>query len=371
MINFGIPYFISGLTTVQNSATLTIEPGVELRFNPAATNPRLIIGESGTGTSGGLIARGTASQPIIFTSDAADPEPGDWANIVFRSNVTDDSIIAHAVIEYGGYPSQGNIYISGSSPAIQNCMVRFIADSGIHLYDSNSEISCTEIQHNITGIHTALSNPVITNNNLSGNVNYGLYNNSAASVVDARHNWWGDPSGPAGVGSGSGDAVSNYVVYDPWLTQKSACILEPAMAVEPTAVDFGPVGIGDVSGIQVVSISNQGPGGLMIDGLDVAADSDFFLADRSCLRRFLAAGDFCDVWLAFAPNNIGDRAASLVISSNDPAASEVVVDLTGQGQLVTDFDYDLDVDGRDLATLAADPDLILLSVFAGSFGRRY
>ena len=61
----------------------------------------------------------------------------------------------------------------------------------------------------------------------------------------------------------------------------------------------------------------------------------------------------------------------MVISSNDPAASEVVVDLTGQGQLVTDFDDDLDVDGRDLAALAADPGLICLSVFAGSFGRVY
>jgi hypothetical protein len=35
--------------------------------------------------------------------------------------------------------------------------------------------------------------------------------------VDATNNWWGDVSGPSGVGPGTGDAVSVDVDYDPWL----------------------------------------------------------------------------------------------------------------------------------------------------------
>jgi len=37
-------------------------------------------------------------------------------------------------------------------------------------------------------------------------------------IFDATHNWWGDISGPSGLGPGIGDAVSANVDYDPWLT---------------------------------------------------------------------------------------------------------------------------------------------------------
>jgi hypothetical protein len=43
----GSPHIIQGLTTVKNNATLTIEPGVEVRFNKDAGNRSLIIGEGG------------------------------------------------------------------------------------------------------------------------------------------------------------------------------------------------------------------------------------------------------------------------------------------------------------------------------------
>jgi hypothetical protein len=54
------PHIIQELTTVSENATLTIEAGVEVRFNPDATNPRLIIGSSNS--PGRLIARGTDTQ---------------------------------------------------------------------------------------------------------------------------------------------------------------------------------------------------------------------------------------------------------------------------------------------------------------------
>jgi hypothetical protein len=59
------------------------------------------------------------------------------------------------------------------------------------------------------------STAVAHNNNIYGNSAYGI--NSTAPTVDATVNWWGDASGPSGVGPGTGDAVSANVTFQPWL----------------------------------------------------------------------------------------------------------------------------------------------------------
>lgn len=73
-------YKLRGLVYVTNGAILTIEPGTK------------IVGENGK--NGGLIitrsckiiADGTADKPIIFTSEAANPQRGDWAGLVILGN---------------------------------------------------------------------------------------------------------------------------------------------------------------------------------------------------------------------------------------------------------------------------------------------
>ena len=78
----GSPYILTSNVVIEVGITLTIEPGVEIRFN------------SGTGLyisqyriydnwyHGALVAEGTADNPIIFTSNAATPSPGDWKGIL-------------------------------------------------------------------------------------------------------------------------------------------------------------------------------------------------------------------------------------------------------------------------------------------------
>lgn len=73
-------YKLRGLVYVTNGAILTIEPGTK------------IVGENGR--NGGLIitrsskinAEGTAAKPIVFTSEAATPQRGDWAGLVILGN---------------------------------------------------------------------------------------------------------------------------------------------------------------------------------------------------------------------------------------------------------------------------------------------
>jgi len=59
-------------------------------------------------------------------------------------------------------------------------------------------------------------NVKINNNEIYSNADYGVWNGQS-ETVDATLNWWGDVSGPSGVGVGTGDRVSTNVNYTPWL----------------------------------------------------------------------------------------------------------------------------------------------------------
>lgn len=85
---------------VANGRTLTIEPGVKLRFHPKTY---LEIGHKGSR----IVARGTRDNPIVFTSAASSPQRGDWIGLVFDDAPGEGSTLEHAVIEYAGRESHG------------------------------------------------------------------------------------------------------------------------------------------------------------------------------------------------------------------------------------------------------------------------
>jgi hypothetical protein len=61
---------------------------------------------------------------------------------------------------------------------------------------------------------------VVRNNCFIGNGLALRVDGEYASTLNAENNWWGDASGPTHSANpgGTGDAVSDYVDYDPWLT---------------------------------------------------------------------------------------------------------------------------------------------------------
>lgn len=86
------------------------------------------------------------------------------------------------------------------------------------------------------GTVMASSIQVVNNNALACNWGGGIYNAATLTInqsvmvgnavwslysktpADARGNWWGDDSGPSGVGGGSGDSISPNVQFDGFLT---------------------------------------------------------------------------------------------------------------------------------------------------------
>jgi hypothetical protein len=68
------------------------------------------------------------------------------------------------------------------------------------------------------GNDTTAPDPFITLNRNAINSNTTGYNNTSGVTQDATCNWWGDASGPSGVGGGTGDTVSANMTFSPWLT---------------------------------------------------------------------------------------------------------------------------------------------------------
>lgn len=73
-------YKLRGLVYVTNGAILTIEPGTKI-VGETGKNGGLIITRSSK-----IIADGSADKPIVFTSESANPQRGDWAGLIILGN---------------------------------------------------------------------------------------------------------------------------------------------------------------------------------------------------------------------------------------------------------------------------------------------
>ena len=130
--NLGFPLVaVSGDTVVAGTeidpAVLTLEAGLEIRFRAGT---RL---EMGSGIDrGALVAVGTVTEPIVFTSDSAVPAPGQWEGLSFRDG-TDDalSVLEHVVVEYAGATLNSNVYLDRASPTIRNATIRHSSQYGV------------------------------------------------------------------------------------------------------------------------------------------------------------------------------------------------------------------------------------------------
>jgi len=121
-------YEVSSEINVYNGATLTIMPGVTLKF---AQGTGLDIASDGR-----LDAQGTADNPIVLTG--AEAVRGFWDGVrMYHTNSTANKL-DHVTIEYGGGYWDGNLWLDGStnSPTrvvITNTTLRQSASFGLRM----------------------------------------------------------------------------------------------------------------------------------------------------------------------------------------------------------------------------------------------
>jgi hypothetical protein len=175
------PYIVLGGVYVGAGATLTIEPGVEVRFNAGTW----LSPQSG----GTLLAEGTAGQPIVFTSNAASPGPGDWRYLYFYdgSRVR----LSHCSVRYaGGGTAGGSLELHGPDVEIRNCRIHDGGDNGLYLHPQavGGLIADTQIEnHALQAMYVERIGhmPALSNVSLSGNGEDLIYLDSGEVVGQA------------------------------------------------------------------------------------------------------------------------------------------------------------------------------------------
>lgn len=103
-----VEYIVTGPVLIADGATLTVPAGMTIKAQPVGVNAYIAIQQGGR-----IIADGSASEPIIFTSNAAEPGSGDWGGIVLCGrapiNSTADGSEDTATSEVGSLSYGGNI----------------------------------------------------------------------------------------------------------------------------------------------------------------------------------------------------------------------------------------------------------------------
>ncbi|WP_299116107.1 multidrug transporter [uncultured Winogradskyella sp.] len=102
----GTEYDLTSALIVPEGITLTIEPGVVIR---ATTGSDVYVAIQQGGV---IMAEGTSSNPIVFTSNSATPNPGDWGGLIVLGRAPINSVVggdATSTSEIGGLPYGGSI----------------------------------------------------------------------------------------------------------------------------------------------------------------------------------------------------------------------------------------------------------------------
>jgi len=176
------PYRITRDVIIDGGATLYIEPGVMIQYDQNTS----IITEDG-----GVMAKGTKEQPIVFTASGTSPSPGFYTNAVrFTKSTKVNSAFAYCVVKYADTAFD----IHYGAPEISYCHIAKNAQRGVLCRnDAAPKISyCTLTENFGEGgiIVRGMSRPKINYNNFINNEIVDIQAFSAIRV-DATNNWWG------------------------------------------------------------------------------------------------------------------------------------------------------------------------------------
>lgn len=168
-------YYVHGDVTISSNDMLTIIPGTLIKFDKNIPAYELAI-------QGTLVAKGTNSNQIFFSSNESTPNAGDWDYILFTGDC--------------------------ANTRFENCSVEFTTDGVYFSAATNAVIRNINITNSTTGITCSDSSPVIENcsiNNCS-NLDFILSTNSDIITINTTFN-----GSNVNIASGCTLTVKNYL----------------------------------------------------------------------------------------------------------------------------------------------------------------
>ena len=197
----GSPYIITGNTLLSQGSTLTIEPGVIVKFD--ANKAIQIDGE--------LIAIGTSANRIVFTSNQTTPTNGYWAKIHFsdysdnavfdvNGNYLSGSVMKYCDVKYGGGLGYGLIHVVNSSPYFSNCSFSYSYSSGIYFQGTSCVVdsclikSCNTYGLSFSNITTTSCGLRLTNDSILNNTGGGIFSEGSigCTAIINRNYFYGN-----------------------------------------------------------------------------------------------------------------------------------------------------------------------------------
>lgn len=176
--------------TVQAGVTLTIEPGVRVNFGTRSgqtwTNGNDTLANT-LKIEGTLLADG-----VTFTSYApeADPQAGDWANLVFLSGSA--GRLTNCVVEYGGAGAvtYGQVHLHGTNDVVfDGCTFRNADTRGVYMAeDATGTVAVADcVFSNLTvGVVAGRDSGIAAtvDGSLFADLDYGVHLVNASAAID-------------------------------------------------------------------------------------------------------------------------------------------------------------------------------------------
>jgi hypothetical protein len=241
----GNPHIIDGDVALHWGVWLTIEPGCVVKFDNFGLN-------IGALDSGGLTAVGTASAPILFTSNQAAPAPGDWTGIFVGADVLPGTRLSYCTIEYAGFHGFEGAAITmgggGKVDEISNCTIQ---QSGMY------GVFCREY----AGFNAFRDNVVTANQGYALRVDAGL-----AELLDQGNTLTGNDSagvelyGRLSTSATWPDLGVPYVIKDVSVGDSTN---NPVLTIESGA----EVRFKDIGGLRVGKVGANLPARIVADGI--------------------------------------------------------------------------------------------------------
>lgn len=161
----GSPYIVTEDVIVDAGVTLEVLEGAEVRFDSRYS---IVI----YGTLEATDAR--------FTSNRLLPQKGDWKELKFNDYST--GFVRDSVIEYGRY----GVSCFRSSPEISGNTIRYCTEYGISAGQSQALISGNTVTDSRGGAYLSYSDPEISGNLFSSNLDHGIYLYKSSPYVEGN-----------------------------------------------------------------------------------------------------------------------------------------------------------------------------------------